>query len=585
MANYSQGLKQPQAAKNSNLMKASSASWFRDLIIITGLLALAYFLGLGSYPLFTPDEGRYSEVAREMIVTHDFITPRLNGVVFLDKPILYYWLQASAMKMFGLNEAALRFWPAVFGIFGCLSMYLGGRLLFNRRSGIISALLLATSVLYYGAAHYANLDLEVAVLVSTTLLFFLLGLKAPQTQQSRLWIYAAYLFAGLAILTKGLIGIAFPVMIIGSWTLLLGKWDNIKKVRPFSGLMIMLAIVLPWYIQAQMANPEFFHFFFIVQQISRFLSTNDFNNQVPWWFYFPIVLAGFLPWTLFIFSTLIKNCRQIWQNRQQQATPLYLMLWVFLIFIFFSIPHSKTIGYILPIFPALALLVGNYLDQAWETFFSSGKGWQALFLPLSFAFFALACFGASSVKALEVMPALLPYLKSAGLCFTLTTLILLYFYTRKNFAALCSSIFISALVFFCILVSSASIINQNSTKALALQIKSGLSDKDEIVTFYKYFQDLPLYLEKRITIVADWEDPGIPHNDNWLRELWYGKSFQDTQAWLINEAKFWKRWNSHKRVYVLTNLKYYDTFKSKAKARFYLLGQENETVLITNIPA
>lgn len=589
MANYSQGFKQPKASKNSNSMsahpvKTSQASWLWDLALIAGLLALAYFLGLGSYPLFTPDEGRYSEVAREMIATGDFITPRLNGVVFLDKPILYYWLQASAMKLFGLNEGALRFWPAFFGIGGCLSLYLGGRLLFNRRTGIISALLLATSVLYYGAAHYANLDLEVAVLVSTTLLFFLLGLKSDQPRQSRLWIYAAYVFAGLAILTKGLIGIAFPMLIIGSWTLLLWKWDNVRKLRPFSGLVIMLAIVLPWYILAQMANPEFFHFFFIVQQVSRFLSTNDFNNQVPWWFYLPIVLAGFLPWTLFIFGALLKNIRQIWQNRQQQATNLYLLLWVILIFIFFSIPHSKTIGYILPIFPALALLVGNYLDQYWESFFSAGKGFQALLMTVSFGLFAAACFLAPSIKALEVTPQLLPYLKGAGINFTITTFVLIYFFTRKNFAGICSSIFASALVFFCVLVGSAPAINQNSTKALAMQIKGGLSANDEIVTFYKYFQDLPLYLERRITIVADWEDPGIPHNDNWLRELWYGKSFQDTQAWLINENTFWKRWNSEKRVYVLTNLKYYDTFKAKAKKRFYLLGQDNETVLVTNIP-
>ncbi|HSW70828.1 MAG TPA: glycosyltransferase family 39 protein, partial [Gammaproteobacteria bacterium] len=287
--------------------------WLWDLAFIAGFLAIFYFLGLNSYPLFTPDEGRYSEVAREMIVTGDFITPRLNGVVFLDKPILYYWLQASAIKIFGLKEGALRFWPALFGIWGCLCLYIAGRILFNRRTALLSTLLLSTSVLYFGAAHYANLDLEVAVLVSTTLLFFLLGLKSPQPQASRLWIYGAYFFSGLAILTKGLIGLAFPIIIIGSWTLLLGKWENIKKLRPFTGLGLVLTIVLPWYLLAQKANPAFFHFFFVVQQISRFLSTQDFNNQVAWWFYFPIVLAGFLPWTLFIFSSLLNILGPIWR--------------------------------------------------------------------------------------------------------------------------------------------------------------------------------------------------------------------------------------------------------------------------------
>lgn len=560
----------------------SPASWMWDIAIIIGLLSVFYFFGLGSYPLFTPDEGRYSEVAREMIATGDFITPRLNGVVFLDKPILYYWLQASAMKLFGLNEWALRFWPIVIGIWGSLTMYISGRILFNRRTGIISSFILATSVLYFGAAHYANLDLEVAVLVSTTLLFFLLGIKRPN---SPYWIYAAYFFAGLAVLTKGLIGLAFPALIIGSWILALNKWGIIKKLHPFTGIVIILTMVLPWYILAQKANPEFFHFFFIVQQVSRFLSTNDFNNQVAWWFYIPIVLAGFLPWTLFLFGAMLNNVRKLWHDRKVYDTHLYLMLWTVLIFIFFSIPHSKTIGYILPIFPAMALLVGRYIDQQWDLFFAAGKRSKVLFVPIAFVIFASACFIAPSIHSLETPTDLFPYLKWAGINFVCATLILTYYLSRKNFNGILAGILGSTLVFFFILVNSATVFNLNTTKPLALQIKNILSANDEIVTYYKYFQDLPLYLnqqDKRITIVADWEDPGIAHNDNWLRELWYGKSFQDTSSWLISENTFWQRWNSKKRVYVLTQLKYLDMFKAKAKNRLTFLGQFNETVLMTN---
>ncbi len=421
------------------------------------------------------------------------------------------------------------------------------------------------------------------MLLSTALLAFLLGLKSEEMRSRLFWVYSGYFFSGLAILTKGLIGVVFPLMILGTWTLLLGKWDNIKKLRPLSGLCLVLMMVLPWCLLAQKANPEFFHFFFIVQQLSRFLSTQDFNNQVPGWFYFPIVLAGFLPWSLFLFSALASKLRQLWQNRFQEAASLYLVLWVALIFTFFSIPHSKTIGYILPIFPPMALLVGSYLDRNWNSFFSQGK-WRQLLLPSSFACFALLCFLAPKVQALEIIPSLLPFLKMAGINFSLSTVILAFFCLRKNMSGICGGILLSTLVFFAILVNSAPLINQNSTKALALHIKGQLNEDDQIITFYKYFQDLPLYLERRITIVADWDDPGIPHNDNWLRELWYGKSFQDTQAWLINENNFWRRWNSHKRVYVLTQLKYYEAFKAKAKKHYYLLGQDNETLLLSNQP-
>ena len=122
--------------------------WAIDIIFLALLFGFFYAFWIGSYALFTPDEGRYSEVAREMVTSGDYITPRLNGVAFLDKPALYYWLQASAIHLFGLKEWALRFWPAALGILGCLMTYTAGFLLFNRRTGILAAIILATSPLY-----------------------------------------------------------------------------------------------------------------------------------------------------------------------------------------------------------------------------------------------------------------------------------------------------------------------------------------------------------------------------------------------------------------------------------------------------
>ena len=341
-------------------------NWLSDLFFLTLALGACYLAWLGCYPLFTPDEGRYSEVAREMLIMHDYITPRLNGIVFLDKPILYYWLQAIAMYVFGINEWALRLWPALFGLMGCWMTYIAGRVLFNRLTAILSTLILATSPLYFGAAHYANLDLEVAVLISCTLLSFIMATQLTNTAQQRLCFLSSFLFAGLAVLTKGLIGLAFPVMIIGSWIVLLWQWRTLKNIPFISGILLFTAVALPWYLLAQQANPEFFHFFFVTQQVTRFLSAADFNNKTAFWFYFPIVLAGFLPWSAFIIQVLIKNMVTAVKNRQGHPAELFLFLWLCLIFTFFSIPRSKTIGYILPIFPALALLTGYYLNQHWD---------------------------------------------------------------------------------------------------------------------------------------------------------------------------------------------------------------------------
>ena len=347
---------------------SSQSYWLMDLIFIAIVVSLFYAIWIGGYPLFTPDEGRYSEVAREMVATGDYVTPKLNGVPFLDKPVFYYWLQASAILLLGLKESALRFWPAFLGVFGCLMTYLTGNLLFNRRTGIISALILATSPLYYGGAHYANLDLEVAVFISCSLLCFMM---AMQLQRTSIFI-AAYVFAALAALTKGLIGIVFPAMIICSWLLLLNRMHLLKKIHLVTGLTLFTLITVPWYVMVQKANPEFLHFFFVTQQVSRFLTTADFNNKVAIWFYIPIVLIGFFPWSTFIIQAVTRHIKVVWNNRTQYANELFLLLWLFLIFLFFSIPHSKTIGYILPIFPALALLVGNYLSLYWDQLKTKG---------------------------------------------------------------------------------------------------------------------------------------------------------------------------------------------------------------------
>lgn len=552
-------------------------NWCYDLLFFAVIFAIFYGIWLGSHALFTPDEGRYSEVAREMLATHDFITPRLNGIVFLHKPVLYYWLQASAMKMFGISEWALRFWPALLGVFGCLMTYFAGRVLFDRRTGILSALILATSPLYYGAAHYANLDLEVAVFVSTALLFFVMGMQAKTAKQRTIFLLLAYVFSAFAALTKGLIGIVFPMMIMGLWLMILYHWHRIKELRLLIGIVIFAMITVPWYVLVQKANPQFFQFFFLTQQFSRFLTTQSFNNQVPIWFYVPIVVIGLFPWTLFVVQAFHQKIKAIWQDRYHHSTELFLLLWFTVIFIFFSIPHSKTIGYILPIFPALALLIGHYLSVVWD---EKSKGISVaglIFIGLSAVIF-LVCLIAPSVKAMHVANNLHSYIYIIGMGFLVAGL--LVFLTRsrpkKYFIGILTVLMVVVLL---TLSASLSAFNQKSAKPLAMQIKPYLTSDDEIVTFYKYYQDLPVYLERRAVVVSDWE---TPMHDNWRSELWYGTKYQDTHEWLISEDAFWHRWNGKKRLFVFTDKGSYERIKQKAKNKLYFIGEQNHIILISN---
>lgn len=556
--------------------------WLIDIISLTLLCFIFYTLWLGHYPLFTPDEGRYSEVAREMIATGDYITPRVNGVAFLDKPILYYWLQALSIKLFGLKEWALRFFPALLGIACCLMTYACGRNLFNRRTGLISAAILATTPLFFVGAHYANLDLEVAALISCSLLLFLMG-AASHSPYQRYYFIAAYLFAALAFLTKGLIAIAFPSLIGGIWIILLKRWQLLKKMHLFTGIMLFLTITLPWYILVQKANPEFLHYFFITQQVTRFLSGAEFNNVTPFWFYLPTIALGFFPWTVFILQAIYSSYQKIRKEREQHATELYLLLWSSIILLFFSIPHSKIAGYILPIFPALALLVGNYLAALWDNTQTEKIYWNnALFIIINL-FAAILLIFIPIYFSTSLTEKFTPYLMVIASAFSISAMTATFFLLRKKLSSVVLLAVVTNVIFLLTLTSGAKHLNQNTAKPLVSDLKSILHPEDEVINYYKFYQDVPLYLEKQVTLVANWSNPDIVKKDNWVRELWYGMPFQKTENWLINEETFWQRFDSEARVFVFLNTNYFEQFKERAP-HYFVLGRYNDIILLSNKP-
>lgn len=555
------------------------SSWLTDIFLLSFILGLFYFFYLGSYPLFTPDEGRYSEVAREMLVTGDFVTPKVNGITFLDKPILYYWLQAIAISLFGLKEWALRFFPCLFGLIGILSTYVSGRLLYDRKTGLLAAAILATSPLYFIGAHYANLDLEVSTWISLSLFAFLIALRQNKPRWS--YLILAYIFSACAFLTKGMIGIAFPVGIIGIWLFSLRRFQVFKTMRLDIGLIIFLAITTPWYYLAQKANPDFFNYFFVTQQITRFLSGADFNNKTPIWFYIPVIALGFFPWSIFLLQVAIDRIKKIRHSLTDYQIDLYLLIWISLIFLFFSVPHSKIITYILPIFPPLALLTARTLKEHWLTktsnrYFSSGLIVSASLLAISILYLPL-------INGLSIDADFHFYLNMIASILIACALLAIMAIKEKKLTMLVSICLAgSALVLFT-LNMGAEHLNNTSTKKLSTKLTPLLKPDDEIVNYYKFYQDLPLYLQKRVTIVADWTDPDIIFKDNWLREMWYGRKFQRDTSWLIDETDFWQRWHSGQRMYVFVNVNYLEQFKQQAERYFYV-DKYNDILVLSNKP-
>jgi len=497
-------------------------STYTDLLYLIVLVGCFYSIGLGSFPLFTPDEGRYSEVAREMVALQDYVTPRLNGIAFLDKPILYYWLQTISIRLFGVSEWALRFFPMLSGLLLIASTYCFARYIFDRKTALLSAGVLATSPLIFGTAHYANLDLEVALFITTSLYLGVIALL--KTSFSRLALYGAIIAAGLAVLTKGLIGLFFPIVILGVMLIYCKAWSLLSLRTLFISIALFTSIVLPWFIAVQIQNPQFFHYFFVTQHITRFLSQAEFNNQTPFWFYLPVVFLGFFPWSVFLYHAIKGAIQSAIHDLTKRTFAIFLLLFASVVLVFFSIPHSKMVGYILPVFPPLSILVGWYLSTHW------------------------------------------------------TALI-----NRRYRLYAFLSVLVSTMVLLLSLPFIAPVVNTQSTKAFAHTIKPLLTAANsEVITYFDYFYDLPLYLGKTVKVVADWQDPALRQRDNWRRELALGAPFHhDPASILLNEDAFWNEWYGDKRLFVMMFVSDFAAFKQKTQ-HYHILKEGHGMVLVSN---
>jgi len=554
----------------SRLPHDTRQTWTLDFWRLAAVIGLLFGLMLGSRPLATPDEARYSEIPREMVATGHYITPRLNGVKYLEKPPLFYWLQASSIKLFGLGEWSMRLWTALFALIGCLATYAAGRFLFDRRTGALSALILATSFLYYGMSRVVTLDMAVSVLV--TLYAFLVGLRFPIGPVRRWFMWAAFGFAALAVLTKGLIGIVFPMLIIGVWIIVLNRWRLLTEIYLPSGFFWFLVIAAPWHIMAQLHNPEFFHYYFIHQHFERFLTPISHRPGPPWYFV-PVVLLGFLPWSVFLVQAVITNVDFGREARQHRDQELFLFLWAVLIFLFFSVSDSKLIPYILPIFPALALLVGRYFSRLWDRPRTRG-------LEIGYWLFAIT--GVLLSGALLFVPrmratfhphALTAFMEVLAAIIAITAITVLVLGLKRGLpkAAMAAALGFSL---FLVVLNAAmpDLLDDRSIKSLAVALKQQLKPGDEVASYDTYYQDLPFYLRRIVTVV------------NWQGELYEGLRHEDDSSWMMGRKAFWRQWSGARRIYLMTPAPEYEHLRLQHRP-MYLVERNPYNVVVCNQPS
>lgn len=500
----------------------NNKNWFSDLAILVAFLSLLFGAFLGSRALMVPDEARYVEIPREMVVSGDYITPHLNGLKYFEKPPMFYWLESIPVKVFGIHEWGLRIVPAFLALLGCLFVYCFGRILYNRRTGLFSSLILSESLLYVALSHMIIPDVALSLFLSAGLLSFITAVhQGRDNKVNRYWMLAFYGFCALAFLTKGLIAIVFPALIIGTWVVLFNRWKSLKYYFPITGILLFLAIILPWHILVQLKNPEFFHFYFIEQQVLRY-STDYAHRGQPIWFMTVVILAGFFPWIIFLLFEFFKSLKQrlvfqrlktLWKQREQYQTSFFLALWIIIIWLFFTFSHSQLLSYALPVMPALALLTGYYFAVIWER---KSRVFHRCFWIVIFALGLL--------------------------------------YSTINIAL--------------------SFVDHRSVKSLALEVKPLLKQDQTVFAYETYYQDLPVYLE-RITSVVDYKG-----------ELEFGFKHTPEHDWMVDRHTFWALWKKPERLFMIMSLEDYQLFLNRPHGNLalYPIKHTRKHILFTNHP-
>lgn len=535
--------------------RSSADGWFRDLAILIFVLGIPFIQYLGGLPLIDPDEGRYAEIPREMLERSDFITPTLNYVKYFEKPPLLYWINAASLKLFGLNEFGARFPSAFCGLLTVLATYVLARRLYGRRTALLSAVILGTSIGFVLQSRIILTDMLLTFCLTGALGAFIIAAQREGKRSQEVPYFLFYLFCALATLAKGLIGLVFPGGIVFWYLLISKRWRLLKEMKFLPGFLLFLAVAAPWFIIVSLRNPEFARFFFIHEHFERFTSTVHGRYQ-PVWFFLPVLFATMLPWSCYIPSALARA----WKNRhfEEGKGGLFLVIWTVVIFLFFSKSNSKLIPYILPIFPPLAIMIASRFDAFFE-----GRGRE---LKLAGIVTAMIMMAVGTVfigygylqQIVEQLVKVIPSQSDALLRFavntpplpfsasvTLGAVFLIqgiagFVASRRNVALmvliLCTGSFLLTILVPRLMLGS--IAASETSRELASGIGKVASSNTKIVTVGP-LQGVSWYLKQRIAVTGD------------LDELTFGSRQGEQKEWFPAQDELLKRWGGMEHLLII----------------------------------
>ncbi|MBO9648216.1 MAG: glycosyltransferase family 39 protein [Variovorax sp.] len=525
------------AAADSRLTRSHAASVARPvavgtfaLVLMLVALAVLWFAGLGTRSLISPDEGRYASIALEMARSGDWITPRLNGLLYFEKPVMQYWLGALAFLGFGVSEFSARLWPALSGFLTLLMVGFTGARLWGRESGVRALAIAASMTWVVGNSHFLTLDAGLTFFLTLALCAVLLAENATSDPTvRRRWIWLAWAAMAGAMLSKGLVGVVIPAGVLFLTSLWRRDAALVRGMHWVSGLLIFFALATPWFVMVSMRNPTFAQFFFVHEHFARYLTTVH-QRQGAWWYYVPLLLGGMLPWT----SALpwLAWRRGAEGERADDRSRDLLVVWCAFVFLFFSTSGSKLPSYILPMFPALALLAARALRDVQP----STLRWHLLLPTLAwvaaFVVSTKASRLASPATPAEVLAPMAEAVRIGAVIFVACAALGWFSLSRQKVTTAILSVAFGHLIATTVVLQSHDAYGQlKSATPFAAALRSELRPGTPVFAVAAYDQTLPFYLGRDVTLVA------------YMDEFALGE-VQEPDKWIKTVDEFVTRWQS-----------------------------------------
>ena len=467
-----------------------------------GLFVVVTLYALGIRTLVPPDEGRYAEMAREMFASGDWITTRLNDIKYFEKPPLQTWMNALTFAAFGLGEWQARLWTGLCGILGVVMTAYAGRKVFGPRTGLYAGLVLASSLFWLASGQINSLDMGLSSMMTVTLASLLIAQRDDASaSERRNWMLVCWAGMALAVLAKGLIGLVLPGAVLILYSLFARDWRIWTRLHLVKGMLVFFAIAAPWFMLVAMRNPEQPYFFFVHEHFQRFLMKGH-KREGAWYYFVLLLIPGIMPWLGVLPQSLAAACK-----RQAGAFQprLMLLVWAVFIFLFFSYSTSKLPGYIVPVFPALALLTAVFLETASHRQRMLAAGMLALLglVVLVGVPVTLAAIRARDEAHLAALQGYQPWVMTAGaLALAGGVLALLHERALRRDMTILTIAVAGFLATHSILAGSELYGQNRAGTDLLPQIRAELKPGTKLYSVSIYEQSLTYYLQRPVTLVA-----------------------------------------------------------------------------------